>query len=442
VAHPSEPVSGGTDDLGTAPDRALDPAAGTSPSGDVVGRSTDPHGSPTQRRRHDVPVDLAAAPPGFLDAASGLPLHPAGRAAYLSALDAGWADPTRRYHDARRARLLLDAARESIAAALGARPDEVSFTASGTAAVHLAVAGLARGRARSGRRVLASAVEHSSVLHAMRAATDGDESLAATIAVDSVGRLDLEATAAALEAGDVALLAVQSANHEVGTRQPVAAAADLAEWHAVPLLVDAAQTVGRDDVPDRWSVLTASAHKWGGPAGVGVLAVRTGVRWRAPSPEAAQEHGRVPGFVNVPAIVAAAAALEAVEAARQAESARLAALVSRIRQQVALTVPDAVVLGDPVDRLPHLVTFSLLYVEGEALLGDLDREGFAVSSGSSCVADSLQPSHVLAAMGALTHGNLRVSLPPGIAEAEVERFLAVLPGVVSRVRASLGAEGL
>jgi cysteine desulfurase len=105
-------------------------------------------------------------------------------------------------------------------------------------------------------------------------------------------------------------------------------------------------------------------------------------------------------------------------------------------------VPDVAVLGDPVDRLPHVVTFSCLYVEGEALLGDLDREGFAVSSGSSCVADALTPSHVLAAMGALTHGNLRVSLPPGARDDDVDRFLAVLPGIVARVRASAGADGL
>ncbi len=113
-----------------------------------------------------------------------------------------------------------------------------------------------------------------------------------------------------------------------------------------------------------------------------------------------------------------------------------------MRARVPALVPDTVLLGDPVDRLPHLVTFSFLYVDGEALLGDLDRAGFAVSSGSSCVADSLQPSHVLAAMGALTHGNLRVSLPVGAAESDVDRFLQVLPGIVARVRGELGADAL
>ena len=398
------------------------------------------HGSETSSSAPDrVSGARSRAPAGYLDAASTAPLHPAAREALLTALDEGWGDPSRRYHQARRARLLLDAARESVAATLGARPDEVSFTSSGTQAVGLGISGLVRGRSRVGRRVLSSAVEHSSVLHTAEAAV-GEE--AGTVPVDPLGRVDLEALRAAVAEPGVALVALQSANHEVGTRQPVAAAAELCAAQGVPLLVDAAQSVGRDPLPEGWSVLTASSHKWGGPAGVGVLAVRTGVRWRSTSPEGALEQGRVPGFVDIPSVVAAAAALEAVERERDTESARLAALVDRLRARVPELVPDAVVLGDPHDRLPHLVTFSFLYVDGEPLLADLDLAGFAVSSGSSCVADSLQPSHVLAAMGALTHGNLRVSLPVGTAEGDVDRFLDVLPGVVAGVRATLGTDGL
>ena len=376
---------------------------------------------------------------GYLDAASTQPLHPAARDALMAAIDSGWADPGRLYREARRARMLLDAARESIASTLGARADEVAFTASGTDAVTSGVHGLARGRARLGRRVLASAVEHASVLQAARSL--GPEVLE-TVGVDHLGRIDVDALDAALADGDTTALAVQSANHEVGTRQPLDQVRAHAERYGVPLLVDAAQTVGREPVAPYWDVLAASAHKWGGPAGVGVLAVRTGVRWRSTAPDGAREGGRVPGFENVPGVVAAAAALEAVWADAARESARLSALVDLVRARVPVEVPDTVVLGDPVDRLPHVVTFSCLYVEGEALLGDLDRLGFAVSSGSSCVADSLEPSHVLAAMGALTHGNVRVSLPVGVGEADVVRFLDELPGVVARVRAALGATDL
>lgn len=207
-------------------------------------------------------------------------------------------------------------------------------------------------------------------------------------------------------------------------------------------MMDASASVGRLPVPPVWSVLTASAHKWGGPPGVGVLAVRTGVRWRSPSPDDTREGGRVPGFPDVPAIVAAAAALEAVIGEQAADSARLSALIDRIREQVPLLIPDVQVVGDPIDRLPHIVTFSCLYVDGETILTALDRAGFAVSSGSACASESLIPSHVLAAMGVLTHGNVRVSLPPDVRALDIDRFLAVLPGLVADVRAQLGATDL
>jgi cysteine desulfurase len=187
-------------------------------------------------------------------------------------------------------------------------------------------------------------------------------------------------------------------------------------------------------VPAGWSLLAASAHKWGGPAGVGVLAVRKGVRWREPLPADDREGRRVPGFPNVPAILAAAAALTAISEEREDPDAALRALTARIAGQVPVLVEDAVVHGDRDRRLPHIVTFSCLYVDGETLVTELDRAGFSVSSGSACVADTRQPSHVLAAMGVLTHGNVRVSLPRAATPESVEEFLAVLPPIVARVR--------
>jgi cysteine desulfurase len=366
---------------------------------------------------------MAGAPhlEGYLDAAAGLPLHPAAREALLAALDDGWADPSRLYGAARRARLLLEAAREAVAEVLGARPDEVRFAASGTSAVHEAVRGLLAARRRTGSAVVHSAIEHSAVLHAV-----GD---GVPVPVDRLGRVDLAAYDAALRADPApALACLISASHEVGTVQPVAKVAALCAERGVPLLVDAAQSVGRMAVPPGWSALTASAHKWGGPPGVGVLAVRTGTRL---SP------GLPPGPLDLPAVVAAAVGLQAASAEAAAEDARLRPLVDRIRARVAADVPDVEVVGDPVDRLPHLVTFSCLYVPGEALLTALDREGFAVSSGSSCTSDALEPSHVLVAMGVLTHGNVRVSLHRGTTAAEVDRFLAVLPRVVGELREGL-----
>jgi cysteine desulfurase len=224
-----------------------------------------------------------------------------------------------------------------------------------------------------------------------------------------------------------------SANHEVGTVQPVAAAAAACRAREVPLYVDAAQSLGWMPVPDGWSILTGSAHKWGGPPGVGLLVVRKGVRWRKPGPADEREPGR-----DLPAIVAAAASLRAVTAEATAESARLRALVAHIRQTVADTVPDVEIIGDPDDRLPHIVTFSCLYVDGEAVLHALDRRGFAVSSGSSCTSSTLHPSHVLEAMRVLSHGNIRISLHRKTTAEEVRQFLELLPGVVAELRKEVG----
>ncbi|MCO6005679.1 cysteine desulfurase [Actinoallomurus purpureus] len=372
----------------------------------------------------------------YFDAASTEPLHPAARDALVAALDGGWADPQRLYGTARRARLLLDQARARTAVAFGVRPDETFFTSSGTQAVHLAMLGALSARRRTGRHLVVSAVEHSSVLHTA-ALHERDGGKVTTVGVDRTGRVDPEEFAAALRP-DTALACLQSANHEVGTLQPVTEVAEACRAARVPLFVDAAQSAGRVELPGGWSLLAASAHKWGGPPGVGVLIVRKNTRWRSPLPEDEREGRRVPGFENVPGAMAAAAALEAYTAEMHRDGPRLSALVDQIRERVPHLVEDVEVIGDPVRRLPHLVTFSCLYVEGEALLTELDRLGFAVSSGSSCTADTLRPSHVLEAMGVITHGNVRVSLPRGTSATDVDRFLAVLPGAVARLRRTAG----
>ncbi len=377
--------------------------------------------------------------PGYLDAASAAPLHPVTREALLAALDDGWADPGRLYGAGRRARMLLDAARATVADAMGARPDEVSFTAGGTQSLHAAALGTLFANRRRGDAFVHSAVEHSALLHAAdrHVAAGGS---AVSVGVDELGRVDVERFVEAAARDGVAAAALQAANHEVGTLQPVTDVA--AALPGVPLIVDATQTLGHADVPSGWSVLAADARAWGGPAGVGVLAIRTATRWTSPYPADDREAGRIPGVPNVAAIVAAAASLRAARASQPAEATRLSALIDRIRATVPATVPDVAVLGDAAHRLPHIVTFSCLYVDGEALLTGLDKRGFAVSSGSSCTSSTLEPSHVLVAMGALTSGNIRVSLHHATTENEVDEFLAVLPRVVAEVRAELGAAGL
>ncbi|MEV0650924.1 aminotransferase class V-fold PLP-dependent enzyme [Phytomonospora sp. NPDC050363] len=377
----------------------------------------------------------------YFDAASAFPLHPAASQALAAALADGWADPSKLYSASRRARQLLDASREAVAAVVGARPDEINFTANGTQAAHAAVLGGLRGRARAGDVLVHSAIEHSAVLHAAEA-HERDGGRAVPVGVDRAGRVDAGAFAEAVSAPGVALAALISASHEAGTVQPVGAVAEMCAEAGVPLFVDAAQSATwPGGVPSGWSLLSLSARKWGGPPGVGVLGVRRGTRWESPWPSDANETG-APGAVNLPSVVAAAASLRAAagEAAELAE--RLRSLTALVREQVPLLVPDVEVVGDPDERLPHLVTFSCLYVDGEAILSALDREGFAVSSGSSCTSSTLRPSHVLEAMGVLSHGNVRLSLHRGVTAGDVDRFLRVLPGIVARLREESGVTGL
>ena len=303
--------------------------------------------------------------------------------------------------------------------------------------MHTGIAGAVAGRRRVGRHLIVSAVEHSSVLHSAEVFAAGGGEVS-EVPVGREGAVDPSEYVAAVRA-DTALACLQSANHEVGTVQPVEEVAEACRAAGVPLLVDAAQSLGWGAVGGDWSLLAASAHKWGGPAGVGVLVVRKGVRFAVPGPADERESGRAAGFENIPAIVAAAASLRAVRAEAAQEAVRLRELTARIRARVPELVPDVEVVGDPERRLPGIVTFSCLYVDGETLLHELDREGFSVSSGSSCTSSTLTPSHVLKAMGVLSEGNVRVSLPMGTSEADVERFLEVLPGAVRGVREKLGA---
>jgi cysteine desulfurase len=370
----------------------------------------------------------------YLDHASGAPLHPAAREVLLQALDRAYADPRRLHGQARDARLMLDNARAVVAECLGVRPDEVTFTPSGTHACHLGVLGLLAGRARHGDLLLASSVEHSAVLSA-GAWHEGRGGRTATIPVDRAGRVDLAALDALVgDQGDPAVIAVQAANPEVGACQPIDA---VTAATSAPLFLDACASAGRVPLPDGWSAAALSAHKWGGPAGVGVLLVRKGARWRHPFPGDDRVDERATGFENVPAALAAAAALRAT-LEEQEELAGGQQDLTRHLARVARSIPDTEVFHDDGPRLPHLVAFSCLYVDGEALVTELDRRGFAVASGSACTASTLEPSHVLAAMGALTHGNVRVSLGRDTDPAAVRRLGVEMPGVVERLRTESG----
>ena len=382
---------------------------------------------------------------GFLDAARA-PMLPAARETLLAALDLGWADPRRLHAEGRRARAMLDQAREVLAEGLGVRPPEVSFLPDGPSALRTAVEGVRYAARRRGQRVVASAVEHSAVLlEGRHAALTAGTDRFTEVPVDRHGRVSPEALAGALTASGTVAAVVQCANGEVGTRQPLSEVHELTRAAGVPLVVDAMSGLGRDPVPAHFDVLAGEALSWGGPPGVGVLVVPERVRWRRPGPVSELEGGRTDVLPVVPLALAAAEAWRQTAVVREADARRARELVDRIRAAAA-RVPDVEVVGDPVERLPHVVTFSCLYVDGEALVTELDRRGFAVASGSACTASTLEPSHVLAAMGVLTHGNVRVTLPLEAVSpdrsAVVDRFCAELPDVVASVRAQLGVQGL
>jgi len=372
---------------------------------------------------------------------------PAARATLMTAIEAGWADPRRLYAEGRAARALLDQAREVIADGLGVRPPGVSFMPGGPAAIRAGLEGLLYAGRRRGARIVATAVEHSAILTTGRyyAAQAQDPTLFAEVTVDGVGRVDLSALEQAVAVPGTVVAAVQSANGEIGTRQPLERAHELCRARGVPLLVDAMASLGRDPTPSHFDVMAGDARSWGGPAGLGVLVVPERTRWQRPGPFSEIEHGRTDVDPVVPFALAAAEAWQQNEATRLDQAARSSAIIGHLRAAVS-DLRDVDVVGDPEDCLPHVLTFSLLYVDGEALATELDRRGYAVGSGSACTSSTLQPSHVLAATGVLTHGNVRITLPlqaiaPNL-DSDVDRFIAELPAAVAAIRAHLGASGL
>ena len=400
--------------------------------------SSTPPSTPVHHR-------AAATRRRLLDAASG-PLHPVARDTLVAAVASGWADPDRLHREGRAARALLDRSRAVIADGLGVRPSEVSFLPSGPTALERAADGLRYAARRRGARTVASAVEHSAVLvpARARAARADDATLLAEVPVDDLGRVEIDAWTRALAEPGTVVAALQSANGEVGTRQPLEVAHEAALARGTPLLVDAMASLGRDEVAPTWEVLVGDARSWGGPP-LGVLVVREGVRWQWSGARADVEHGRTDVTPWVPLALAAAEAWQQTRATSATDAALTRTLVDAVRV-AASDVPDTVVVGDAADRLPHVVTFSSLYVDGEAVVGSFDRRGYAVASGSACTSSTLEPSHVLAAMGVLTHGNVRLTLPlPAVSptlEADVSDFCAQLATTIADVRGELGVDDL
>ncbi len=373
----------------------------------------------------------------YLDHASSSPLRPGAYEAMLPWISHP-GDPGRVHAEGRAARVALEEAREQVAAFFGTRPREVIFTSGGTESVNAAISGAAARDTvkRAEVHIVTSAVEHSAVLEA--ANRSGRVTMAA---VDRLGRFEPGTVLAAVQPG-TALVSVQLANHEVGTIQPAAEVVAGARERGVLTHVDACAAAGY--IPVDFGTLGAdlcslTAHKFGGPKGIGALLVRRGLRIPPFHLGGAQERNRRAGLENVAATVGFAAAVGELEGDRlrsEAEAAR--ALTDRLLTEAPKLVSGLTVFGDPVDRLPHLVCFGVEGVEAEPVLLGLDQHGVAVHSGSSCSSETFEPSPVLSAMGVDADHSLRVSVGWSSTAGDVDSFLGALPEVVSRLRALRG----
>jgi cysteine desulfurase len=382
----------------------------------------------------------------YLDHAATTPMLPAALAAMTEEL-AQLGNPSSLHNAGRRARRVVEESRELIAEAYGARPSEVVFTSGGTEADNLAVKGLywaSKAADPRRRRLLATATEHHAVLDSVRWLAEHDGAEADWLAVDQAGLLSPAALAAAVERdpASVGVISVMWVNNEVGTVQPIAELASVAAEHQIPFHSDAVQAAGQLPVSlaaTGATALTVTAHKIGGPVGIGALLLAKGVQPVPVLHGGGQERDVRSGTLDVPAIRAFAVAVQIAIDHRADEAKRLASLRDDLIAQVKAAVPDAMLNGAPSGpgRLPGNAHFSFPGCEGDALLMLLDARGIACSTGSACTAGVAQPSHVLLAMGAddaRARGSLRFSLGHSSEQSEVDALGAVIGEVVERAR--------
>lgn len=342
---------------------------------------------------------------------SETPLHPAASAFLTEAFDRGWASPDKRHAESQKVAILLNEAKESLAGHLGLRREQLEILSDPAIGYHLGISGLLR----EGSRLLYPAISRSEVFAiAEGVPAEKLETDSRGVAQSPVGEFE-----------DV--LAWQSANAETGTIAPTP------DTFAGRIFVDATASGALLPLPNRWSTALWSSRAWQGPAGVSIFAIGDRAIWRNPLPHFDQRISS--SDFSVPLTIASAIALDAFTADYKERRSEIRALNHEIRDFLHNEIGDVDIAGGIDTTLPHLLSFSFLYIDAEILMNELDRRGFAVDSGSACNSANMEPSHVLAAMGLLTHGNIRIALHNEVNRNEVIEFLKTLQVLIAEMRA-------
>ncbi len=348
-------------------------------------------------------------------------------------------NPTSMHYFGRMARKAIEEAREKVAQAIGAQANEIVFTSGGTESNNMAIHGVAMINKNRGNHIITSAVEHHAVLNTVKAL--GKQGFTITILpVDKYGMVDVDDLANAITDKTI-LVTIMHANNEMGTIQPIKELAAVAKSKGITFHTDAVQSMGKIPVDVNElgvDLLTISGHKIYGPKGIGALYIRKGTRWRQSLFHGgAQEKLRRAGTENMPGIMALGKACELAVQDLDHEPAYLTGIRDKMIKEVLDKIPNTILTGHPEKRLPNHASFIFEYIEGESMLLSLDMKGFAASSGSACTSGSLEPSHVLLAMGIpheLAHGSIRITLGRDNKPGDVDRFMEVMPPIVERLR--------
>ena len=374
----------------------------------------------------------------YLDNAATTAVSPEVLEAMLPYFTQCFGNPSSIHSTGRDARRVVDAARRQVAAAIGAQPQEIYFTAGGSESDNWAIKGTAFAKKSRGNHIITSAIEHHAVLHTC-AWLEKQGFEVTYLPVDEFGRVRVEDVEKAITDKTI-LITIMAANNEIGTIQPIAEIGKLAHDKGILFHTDAVQAIGAmpiDVNAMHIDMLSMSGHKFHGPKGIGALYIRKGVKIDQYLHGGAQERGQRAGTENLAGIVGMGKAIEIATQHLEENAARLTILRDKLIDGILAEIPDVRLNGHRTQRLPNNVNVSVRYVEGEALLLRLDLAGIAGSSGSACTSGSLDPSHVLLAIGLpheIAHGSLRLSLGTDTTEAEIDEVLDKLPGIVKNLR--------